>query len=413
MDAGGDRTRRARSDVSGRPPLSGPDRVRERRGGGGLRRDVARQWPVRSPRSCSPACGSRSAPATPAGRLASRRGAPARDRAGARDPAVVPAARRAGRRPQRGRVGRARRRARGDARRVRARAARDRARHAPDHAAVRAHPGARPRQDDRDRHAGARSGAIRRCGRRISGRPAETSMLSVRDLTVRYGRTPAVQDLTLEVDEGEIVGLVGPNGAGKSTTLAAVVGLVPRRRDASTTSGSRSPGSRPRRSCAAGSRSCSRAGTSSRPLTVGENLALGKTANRDRARADAALERVLDAFPVLRRTFDLPAGTLSGGEQQQLAIARALVAEPRLLLLDEPSLGLAPAARRPGVRDDRRDQTRRRDRPARRAERQAHGRAGRPDVRRPHRSSRPRGHAGGAGRAPSSTPRTSVSRGHR
>ena len=167
-------------------------------------------------------------------------------------------------------------------------------------------------------------------------------MLNVRDLTVRYGRVPAVQHLSLDVSEGEIVGLVGPNGAGKSTTLAAIFGLVAVADGEIAYDGESLVGLAPETIVRRGLGLVLEGRHIFNTLTVRDNLLLGTTASRTRVRSDAGLEPVLDSFPMLRKTFRAPAGNLSGGEQQQLAVARALLAEPRLLALDEPSLGLAP-----------------------------------------------------------------------
>ena len=167
-------------------------------------------------------------------------------------------------------------------------------------------------------------------------------MLELDGVEVRYGSVAAVRNLALEVRRGEIVGLIGPNGAGKSTTLHAIMGLVPLHRGDVRLGGASLRGKRPE--------AITRAGISLVPegrrifaeLTVEENVRLGLAGRRDRTTGDDAIEHVFDLFPVVREFRRRRAGVLSGGQQQQLAIARALVAGPDVLLLDEPSLGLAP-----------------------------------------------------------------------
>jgi branched-chain amino acid transport system ATP-binding protein len=166
--------------------------------------------------------------------------------------------------------------------------------------------------------------------------------LVVAGLDVRYGAVAAVRGLSLEVAPGEIVGLIGPNGAGKSSTLHAIMGLV-RPAAGSIRLGDVSLVGRPPESVA-------RRGIALVPegrrifgeLTVAENLRLGLAGRRSQDGADEELERVREMFPVLAEFAGRSAGALSGGQQQQLAIARALVASPDVLLLDEPSLGLSP-----------------------------------------------------------------------
>ena len=168
-------------------------------------------------------------------------------------------------------------------------------------------------------------------------------ILELEGLEVRYGSVAAVRDVGLRVEPGEIVGLIGPNGAGKSTTLHAIMGVVP------LSAGEvRLRGRSLRRRAP---ESIARAGMALVPegrrifadFSVEENLRLGLAGRSKRDRGDP-LEHAYDLFPVLREYRRRTAGVLSGGQQQQLAIGRALVAEPAVLLLDEPSLGLAPLA---------------------------------------------------------------------
>jgi branched-chain amino acid transport system ATP-binding protein len=174
--------------------------------------------------------------------------------------------------------------------------------------------------------------------------PAETAgeALAVSDLVVDYGSIRALRGISLTVKTGEYVSVIGPNGAGKSTLLAAIAGLVRPK------SGSIRFDGRPLSGEGAAQRV--HGGIALVPegrriltnLTVEENLRVGETTRRGDAGAAARFESVLERFPILRARLHGHAGKLSGGEQQQLAIARALLSAPRLLLLDEPSLGLAP-----------------------------------------------------------------------
>ena len=165
--------------------------------------------------------------------------------------------------------------------------------------------------------------------------------LELAGLEVRYGAVAAVRDVSLSVEKGEIVGLIGPNGAGKSTTLHAITGLVPAYAG-DVRLGGRSILGRPPEAIA-------RDGVALVPegrrifadFSVEENLRLGLAARR-RGNGRGAVSEVYELFPILRESRRRSAGALSGGQQQQLAIGRALVAQPEVLLLDEPSLGLAP-----------------------------------------------------------------------
>ncbi len=166
--------------------------------------------------------------------------------------------------------------------------------------------------------------------------------LSVSGLDVSYGGVAAVRGLSLDVGASEIVGLIGPNGAGKSTTLHAIMGLVPSQGGEVALGGVRITGKPPEAIARSGVALVPEGRRLFGELTVRENLQLGLAGRRRDETNGSELDDVHELFPILREFAGRQAGSLSGGQQQQLAIARALIARPSVLLLDEPSLGLAP-----------------------------------------------------------------------
>ncbi|HKG56296.1 MAG TPA: ABC transporter ATP-binding protein [Candidatus Limnocylindrales bacterium] len=167
-------------------------------------------------------------------------------------------------------------------------------------------------------------------------------MLELEDVHTYYGAIHALRGVTLTVDEGEIVTLIGSNGAGKSTTLRTISGLLRPRQGQIRLRGDRIDARRPHEIVALGVCQSPEGRRVFARMSVHENLEMGAFARRDRTSIASDFERVYTLFPRLRERTTQRAGTLSGGEQQMLAIGRALMAKPRVLLLDEPSMGLAP-----------------------------------------------------------------------
>ncbi|MBT4428752.1 MAG: ABC transporter ATP-binding protein [Rhodospirillaceae bacterium] len=167
-------------------------------------------------------------------------------------------------------------------------------------------------------------------------------LLNVESITVHYSRLPALRGISVSVDEGEIVCIVGPNGAGKSTTLLSISGVLNPTEGEITFHGKRINGMSPE--------AVARAGISQVPegrhvftsLSVEENLRIGTNMRKDRSDIEKDFKHVLEIFPVLAERRKQAAGKLSGGEQQMLVIGRALLTNPRMMTIDEPSLGLAP-----------------------------------------------------------------------
>ena len=167
------------------------------------------------------------------------------------------------------------------------------------------------------------------------------SMLSVQDLRVSYGAIKAVLGISFDIDEGEIVTLIGANGAGKSTTLNTIAGLIKPDSGSIDFRGEALVGTKPHKIVSKSLALCPEGRRVFTEMTVEENLEMGGYTRTD-AENDESLKIVFERFPRLKERIDQVAGTLSGGEQQMLAMGRALMSKPDLLMLDEPSMGLAP-----------------------------------------------------------------------
>ena len=170
----------------------------------------------------------------------------------------------------------------------------------------------------------------------------EANVLEIRDLHCRYGKVNAVVGLSLDVKEGELVSLIGANGAGKTTTLKAISGLLSGITGSIAFLGKDITGASPRTAINLGIAHCPEGRGIFPYMTVLENLEMGSYLRRDSDRVARDLDNVFERFPVLKARRTQTAGTLSGGEQQMLAIGRALMSSPKLIMFDEPSLGLAP-----------------------------------------------------------------------
>lgn len=167
-------------------------------------------------------------------------------------------------------------------------------------------------------------------------------MLTVEGLVCRYGKVAAVRELTMHVNEGELVTLIGANGAGKTTTLRAISGLLPPAAGRITFLGEDITRASPRRILELGIAHCPEGRRVFPHMSVAENLEMGCYLRKDTDAIKVDMDRLFERFPRLAERRDQAAGTLSGGEQQMLAISRALMSRPKLVLFDEPSLGLAP-----------------------------------------------------------------------